>query len=128
VLPYEFSIVSMKREDVAIVRFECQPGAAGPLLGQAYGEIGGYLHSLGLEHDGAKVFARFLKLAPVQEVEAGSTVSRPVEAKGRVQPDVFGGFEAAMMKHVGPYSGLPAAGQALTAWIRSSGREQGGPR
>ncbi|HEY7268983.1 MAG TPA: GyrI-like domain-containing protein [Dehalococcoidia bacterium] len=126
-MPHEFKVVNMEREDAAVVRFQCAPGQAGPHLGEAYGEIGGYLHELGLDHDDTKVFGRFLTLAPVQDVEAGFTVSRPIAPKGRVQPGVIPAGEAAMTTYVGPYSGLPAAGQALMAWIRETGREPGGP-
>jgi effector-binding domain-containing protein len=126
-MAYEFAIVNLEREDAAIVRFQCAPGQAGSLLGEAYGEIGAYLHGLGLDHDDSKVFARFLKLAPVQEVEAGFTVKAPITAKGRVQAGTIPASEAATTRHIGPYSGLVAAGQALMYWVSANGREQGGP-
>jgi effector-binding domain-containing protein len=125
-MAYEIKEVTLQREDSAIVRFRCAPGQAAGQLGPAYGEIGGYLHSLGVPHENTKVYARFLELAPEQHVEAGFTVARPIEPKGRVEPGELPAFEAVMTRHVGPYQGLIGAGQALRDWMAANRREPSG--
>jgi effector-binding domain-containing protein len=125
---YEVKVVQLQPQHAAVIRFQCAPGDVPRHLGPAYGEIGGYLHKLELEHEDAKVYARFLSLGPTMDVEAGFTVAGPIQASGRVTPGQLPGGEAATTLHVGPYEGLAAATEAVRSWIAANRREAaGGP-
>ncbi len=127
-MSYEVKVQNLQRQAAAVIRFKCPPGEAARFIGPAYGEIGGYLHDSGIEHEDTAVYARFLSFGAEQEVEAGFTVATPVPPKGRVEPGELPAGEAAMTTHVGPYDGLVAASQALRDWMSANGREPaGGP-
>jgi effector-binding domain-containing protein len=123
---YDVKIVRLDPQAAAVVRFQCSPGETPRLLGDAFGEIGAYLHSLGAEHQDARVFAHFLSMGATFDVEAGFTVESPVAGSGRVRPGQLPGGEAAMTLHVGPYSGLSAAAEAVRESIAADGREAAG--
>jgi DNA gyrase inhibitor GyrI len=127
-MAYDISVENRETLPAAIVRFTAPAGPVAQFLGPAYGEIGAYLHELGVEHDDRLVFARFLRLEPDMEVEAGFTVPNPIAPRGRVLPGILPGGEVASTVHVGPYATLPAATTALRAWLAVNGREpSGGP-
>jgi effector-binding domain-containing protein len=125
-MAYAITVQQRQAQPAAVVRFECGFGQAGRFIGPAYGEIGGYLHELGLDHEDTQVFAQFLNFDPKTEVEAGFTVGEPVPPKGRVVMGEMPGGEVAFTTHVGPYATLPAAGNALRAWMAANGREPAG--
>ncbi len=122
----DFEIRTVERQPAAVVRFTCQAGEVGPHLGQAYGEIGGYLHDAAIAHDEAGDYARFLTLGPAMTVEAGFTVPAPVEGRGGVKPGELPGGEVAVARHTGPYSDLPGVGESLRQWVVAQGREIAG--
>lgn len=127
-MAYEVTIQHREPLSAAVIRFSCAPGQAGRFIGPAYGEIGGYLHDLGLEHDDTLVFARFLRFTPEMEVEAGFTVAAPVPPRGRVVAGALPGGEVAATVHVGSMATLPNATVALRAWMTTNGRQPaGGP-
>jgi effector-binding domain-containing protein len=105
------------------VRIAAPPGQAGRFIGPAYGEIGGYLHELGVEHEDTLVFARFLKFVPETELEAGFSLAEAVAPRGRVQMGELPGGEVAATVHIGSYATLPAATTALREWIAANKRE-----
>jgi effector-binding domain-containing protein len=123
----DIEIRIIERQPAAVVTFTCPAGTVAQQLGSAYGEIGGYLHDAGLEHEDAEVYARFLSLGPDLTVEAGFTVPQPVEGRGRVVPGELPGGEVAVAHHTGPYSELPQVGAKLREWVLDRGREMAGP-
>lgn len=127
-MAYEVTVQHRDARTAAIIRFSCAPGQAGRFIGPAYGEIGGYLHELGVDHDETLVFARFLRFEPEMDVESGFTVAEPVPARGRVITGELPGGEVAATVHTGSYATLPNATIALRAWLVANGREPaGGP-
>jgi effector-binding domain-containing protein len=123
---YDVQLKKVARQDAAVVRFKCPAGETPRHLGRAFGEIGAYLHETGVEHEAVRVYARFLSLGPEMEVEAGFTVPSPIAGRGRVEPGELPGGEVAMTTHVGAYSGLAAAADAVRASVAANGRQQAG--
>lgn len=127
-MAYEISVQQRAAQPAAVIRFSAPAGQAGMFIGPAYGEIGGYLHELNVEHDDTLVYARFLRFEPQMEVEAGFTVAEPVAPRGRVASGELPGGEVVRTVHVGPMATLPTATMALRAWLAENGREaDGGP-
>lgn len=125
---YEVTVEQREARSAAVIRFTCYPGQAGMFIGPAYGEIGGYLHELGVEHEDTLVYARFLRFEPQMEVEAGFTVGATIPRRGRVVMGELPGGEVAQTVHVGSMATLPGATVALRAWMAANGREaDGGP-
>ena len=119
---YAIECRDLEPQHAAVVRYLSPPSEIGAGLGAAYGEIGAYLHELGLDHETATVYMRVRDAGPQREVEAGFTVGAPIEARGRVQPGLFPGGPAAVTVHVGEFARLPAAYDAIRAWISGNGR------
>jgi hypothetical protein len=78
IVAYEVQVRKLQRQPAAVVRFKCSAGQAPQYLGPAYGEIGGYLHEAGVQHEDTGVYARFLQLGPEMEVEAGFTIPEAI--------------------------------------------------
>src|SRR5262245_12555010 len=120
-MPYAVSVERRESKPAAVIRLSTPPGRSGQFIGPAYGEIGGYLHELDVEHDDALVFARFIQFEPQTEVEVGFTVSEAIAPRGRVVPGELPGGEVAVTVHVGGYATLPNATQALRGWMVTNG-------
>jgi effector-binding domain-containing protein len=121
-MAYEIELRRIPRQDVAMVRYTSVPSEIGAGLGAAYGEIGAYLHERGLEHPDTVVYMRVRPAGPDREVEAGFTVTAPIEGAGRVRPGSLPECEAAVVTHVGSYAGLPAGYAAIQAWLTANNR------
>jgi len=60
------------------------------------------------------------------KADFGVEVTREFDASDEVRPVRTPGGEAAMVRHVGPYDGLPEAHRAIHEWSRESGRALAG--
>jgi hypothetical protein len=72
-------------------------------------------HNIFLYHHGDPMHADF-----------GVEVTREFDASGEVRPVRTPGGEAAVVRHVGTYDGLPEAHRAIHEWSRESGRALAG--
>ncbi len=108
-MAYEIDIEHAGRREAAVVMIRGGPEEVPAQLGQAFGEIAGCLREAGLQDDASIVYARFLRVEPVMEVEAGFTVTEPISASGAVQPGFLAECDVAHTLHTGPYDDLEKA-------------------
>ena len=81
----------------------------------------GRLAELGVEPAGPP-YIRYLRTGEELELELGIPVGPDAE-----QSSGLPGGRAAVLRHVGPFSGLRAACAALEAWVAGQGEEPAGP-
>jgi effector-binding domain-containing protein len=87
----------------------------------AYSSIIRYLGTLAAEHEGA-AFAAYHNLDMRNlDVEAGFPVSSPLPGKGEIRASTIPGGLCAICHYTGPYADMPAAHQALAAFIAAQG-------
>ena len=114
---YPVELQSLEPAHTAAVRYRARLTEIGSGIAAAYSEIGAYLRDRGIEHGATKTYLRVMPEGDEGLVEAGVTVTSPIEAAGRVEPGTLPGGQAAVALHIGPYTGLPAAYAAIRTWL-----------
>jgi effector-binding domain-containing protein len=93
------------------------------LLGTSFGAIAQYLGSLGEHPTGAPFVAYYNMDMQNLDIEIGFPVSHPLPGQGNIQSgNIFGG-KLATCQHVGPYSEIGPAYEALTRFVKEEGAE-----
>ena len=95
-------------------------------LGQAFGSIAQYLGQSGQQPVGPAFTAYYNMDMQDLDVEIGFPVSGTLPGAGEIQPSEIPGGKAATCLHVGPYSEVGPAYNALTQWIEENGYEATG--
>lgn len=72
-------------------------------------------------------YARYFRMAPMVEVEAGVPVSQPMEVTGLLRASQLPACRAAMVHHRGPFDTLEAAYRLLEDWMDLNGKQPAGP-
>ena len=88
------------------------------VLGQIYGTIMQYLCEHGEVPGGAPYVAYFNLDMQDLDIEVGIPVSRPLPQKGDVLPGEIPAGKYAACLHVGPYSEVEPAYNALMTWVK----------
>lgn len=124
---------------VSVHRVSAQPLAAARDRVAARDIPGRFKHSLdkvwqylgahpGLRSDGHNVFLyrHDMDSDGAMTIDFGVQVTREFEADGDVRCVMTPEGEVASTVHVGPYSGMKGAHEAVHAWIATNGRRMGG--
>lgn len=88
--------------------------------------IAEYLGQLGQNPSGAPFAAYYNMDMQNLHVEIGFLSSSKVPGKGNIQPGLIPGGKAASCLHVGPYSAIGNAHDALHHWVTEKGYESAG--
>lgn len=128
IVPYEVKVKELAAQPVLSIRTRAPMEQAGPLIGQAIGEMMAYLGEMLMHPAGPIVFilhendgddgADFETCVPVAERMPG---------KGRIAARELEGGPVAYALHRGPYEELGPAYAALAAWVQEHGHETVGP-
>ncbi len=119
-MTYEVQLVELAEQPAAQVRGQVGLDGIGEFLGPAFGEVLALLERQSL-HAAGPPFGRYRPNADGGwDVEAGFPATGPVAAEGRVEPTALPAGQAARTMHVGPYSGVGAAYEAVTNWLSSN--------
>ena len=125
-MAYEVELKEIEAEPTLVIRVETTPNKLGETFAELLPEVSAYLASKGVEPAGPP-FGRFFDYTKDHvDMEAGFPVAAPTEGEGRVQPGELPGGRVAVTSHVGPYTTLPQAYAAITAWMREQGLESDG--
>ena len=95
-------------------------------LGQAYGAIAQYLGELGEQPAGSPFTAYHNMDMQNLDVEIGFPISKKLPGRGDIRASEIPGGEAATCLHVGPYSEIAPAYNALAQWMEENGYEPSG--
>lgn len=91
------------------------------LLGESYGKIAGYLAALGEQPAGAPFAAYYNMDMQDLDVEIGFPVSKPLAGKDIIQASEVPGGNLAFAMHVGRYSDIAPAYDALVQFVKEQG-------
>jgi effector-binding domain-containing protein len=126
-MPYQCNMREVKAQPILSVRGRTSAATLASTIGEYLREVGRYVNGAGGKVAGP-VFTRYHQRAGDDiELEAGVPVDRALPGDQRVQPGELPAGLAATTLHVGPYDQLPAASEALAAWVAQNGREPAGP-
>ena len=138
-MAYDIHTVEIESQHAAVVSETCSMDGVGAFLGRAFDQVLGVLARAAVPVDG-KPFARYDMVeggfrrdgeaAPVGllRVEAGFPCPADLDLDGDVHTITLPGGTAAVTTHVGAYSDVAAAYQAIEQWFATSGhRPTGAP-
>lgn len=127
-MSYEITTVELPEQPTAVVRGTVATDGIADFLGRAFGEIMSVIGPEGLQPAGA-AFTRYTGTAePGWQVEAGFVLPRALDgAQGDVEPCSLPGGTAVRTLHVGDYSGVGSAYEAIGAWLPEHGLAASGP-
>jgi effector-binding domain-containing protein len=125
---HEVVEVDATPQATAVIRATLSVREIGPWFGPTLGRLATWLAEREVPIVGPP-FARYHVIHPEHEgfeVEAGVPVGAPIDGDGDVAASSLPGGPHATTLHVGPYEDLPAAYDAVAAWIAERGGEPAG--
>jgi effector-binding domain-containing protein len=126
-MTYDIHIVEIESQHAAVVSQTCTVEEVGPFLGRAFEQVLSTLARSAIAVDG-KPFARYDMVDGGFAVEAGFPCPSDLDLDGDVHTITLPGGTAAVTTHVGAYSDVAAAYQAIEHWFATSGhRPMGAP-
>jgi effector-binding domain-containing protein len=114
---------------LAAVGREVAVGQIGEVWRPALDQVWAFLRSQpGLRTDGHNIFLYHhpANAGAPMKADFGVEVARDFAGSGEVRPVRTPGGEAAVVKHIGSYAGLPQAHSAIHEWTKESGRSLAG--
>jgi len=122
IMPYAITVEELEPEPVLGLRLTTTMAELGRVTGAALQEVARELAGQGAEPAGPAFLTCPLPDDGGQvEVEVGWPVDRPVVPSGRAELAELPGGRAAVAVHVGPYTDVEPAYEALTEWFRARG-------
>ncbi len=124
--PYE--IVEREAQHVASIRVKSRQEDLSATLAVIFPEVIAHLNATGARMTGVP-FTRYHGMVGEElDIEAGLPIAKPVAEKGRVKNSELPGGRTVVAWHTGPYEKLPAAHEALRAYLQANGlKARGGP-
>lgn len=120
----------MELGDVQVRELSEQPTVVVPMVGpldrleemlaQAFEDLSG------IPRSGPR-YARYFRMAPMVELEAGLFVAEPMEMVGLIRPSRLPACRAAVVHHRGPFHTLETAYRLLEDWMDLHGKQPAGP-
>jgi effector-binding domain-containing protein len=125
-MTYQVKVETLSPRILAAVRRRVAPKdvsvAFKPSLDKVWAFLGQHK---GLRTDGHNIFLYHHESPQLMPVDFGVEVIRSFASEGEVDCVTTPAGEAAVVTHRGPYSGIPAAHQALHEWCTTNGRKIG---
>ena len=126
-MSYEVTLNEQAALPTLVVRTRTSVHNLPSALGQAYGAVASYLGGLGQAPAGPPFSAYYNADMEDLDVEIGFPVAQALPGEGEVQAGRMQGGTVAMCLHMGPYSKIGPAYEALTAWMAENRYEAAGP-
>lgn len=124
---YDIHTVEIESQHAAVVSGTCGMEEVGPFVGRAFEQVLSALAHEAVAVDG-KPFARYDMVDGGFRVEAGFPCPANLDLDGDVHTITLPGGTAAVTTHVGAYSDVASAYQAIEQWFAASGhRPTGAP-
>lgn len=126
-MAYDIHTVEIESQHAAVVSGTCRMDEVGGFVGQAFERVLSALAREAVAVDG-KPFARYDMVEGGFRVEAGFPCPANLDLDGEVHTVTLPGGTAAVTTHVGAYSDVAGAYQAIEQWFAASGhRPTGAP-
>jgi effector-binding domain-containing protein len=123
-MPYDVKLEDGTAQLTACAHETLPQGDLSAIFPRLIGEVFGYLERNGL-HPSGPPYARSTWL-PGTDLEVGFPVAQPIDGDGRVVPGELPGGQRAVTLHIGPYSELRGAYEAVMVWVAGQGLEIAG--
>jgi effector-binding domain-containing protein len=122
-----YTVVEYASQPTAVVRGSLAVQDLSAFFGRAFTAVAAALCARGTPPSG-QAFAYYpTPPGATIDVEAGFTVTQPVEASGEVVPSQLPAGTLVTTTHVGPYEALGETYQALSQWATEHGWTASGP-
>ena len=121
-MAYPIEVVKLPAQPALVVRTRVRQADLGAELRSILPEV--FQFALAQQAGVAGMpFTRYIStLGEVMEIEAGMPVTKRVPVGGRITLIELPAGPALVTTHFGPYEGLPAARDAVKAWMREKGK------
>lgn len=124
---FEVTVQQAEAQPSISIREHSSVAALPDLMGQAFGELFGYLGETGAQPAGPP-FAIYRSVDEADmDVEIGVPVAQPLADRGRIHASELPAGKEAHTLHVGPYDQVVTAYKALEQWLDEHGQEPAGP-
>lgn len=120
-MTYDVELRRVDTRQLAVVVFQCPMSEIGARIGAAFGTVAGYLARTGRGPSGPAI-GYYRTFGDTVDGAAGFEVSEPISAYGDVMPFTLPACEVAVTTHVGPYTDLPKAYEAMRDFATAHGR------
>lgn len=125
---YNVSLRSEAPRPVVYIREEVALPETGGVLKAAMDEVCAWLDRRGVDGAGAPWCAYPVpEEGEVVPVDCVVPLAAPLAGEGRIRSGQVPAGEVAVTRHVGPYSALPAAFEAVARWVGERGLDIAGP-
>jgi AraC family transcriptional regulator len=126
-MDYEIEVKEVPAHPAVAIRDKVATEGLGPAMRELYPVVWAFLEKRGIEPAGPS-FAVYHSYSEEEvDFEAGFPVAEPVEGEGRVVGIELPAVRAAVTVHVGPYTTIGQAHEALDAWAHGQGHDHGEP-
>mgnify|MGYP006294396179 CR=1 FL=1 len=125
-MSYQCKVTERASQPTLTIRTRTAARNLGETLGEAYGTIMQYMGELGEHPVGPPYTAYYNEDMQDLDVEVGFPVARELPGKGNVQAGEIPGGKVATCLHVGAYSDIGPAYEALSQWMQENGYEPAG--
>jgi effector-binding domain-containing protein len=125
-MPHHCEIKDQTEQPMLAMRARTSVQQLPETLGKAFGAVMQCLGEVGEHPVGAPFVVYYNMNMEDLDIEAGFPVSRALPGKGDVQPGQLPCGKVATCLHVGPYSEMVAAYEALTQFMKDNGQEPTG--
>lgn len=125
-LAYHCEIRAQSAQPALSIRARAAVQDLPPVLGKAFAAIDAYLRQMGEKPAGPPFVAYYNMDMQDLDLEIGCPVARRLAGRGEIQPSEIPAATVATCTHVGPYTALRPAYEALTAWVNERGYEMSG--
>lgn len=123
-MPYDVQIARSPERNVAVVRTRTTFAEIPTVMASSFARAAEFLGRRGMLGGGPAI-GWYTEMDPVGggvTVAAGFVVAAPIEGDGTIEPDVLPEAEVATATHLGPYSDVSAAYDAIAAAVAERGR------
>jgi AraC family transcriptional regulator len=126
-MDYEIEVKELESQHAVAIRETTTAEELGKVMPGLYPEVFAYLEKKGLQPAGPSFGVYHTFSEDRVDFHAGFPVGEPVEGQGRIEAIELPGGRAAVTVHVGPYTTIGAAYEALDAFMHGQGHKQGAP-
>ncbi len=123
-MEYQVQVQQVQPQLTGVVRLRAATGELSTVIPAACGEVWNFFRTNGLPRPGRHVA---LYLDCVMNIEVGVEVTQPFTGDGRVVCSSLPAGTAATAVHMGPYSQLGGAHDAVHKWCADHGHALAGP-
>jgi len=125
-MAYECDVKEQSSQPTLAIRTRTSVGELSQVLGEAYGSIARYVGELGGQFAGPPYVAYYNDDMEDLDIEIGFPVARELPGRGEIEAGETPSGRVATCVHVGPYSDIEPAYEALAHWVDENGYEPTG--